>query len=484
MKVDLPFDVVELVSCPMMSMPSARLLRETVFREDAWLPEDIDRLRVLFQADEGLDGIAGALGRTTSSIQTKIGELGLRRNSSRPWSELEDAELGRRYGVDATSTIAVDFGRSPAAIYARAGLLGLTEGNPPPYSEWEIAQIRAGYHGGIPVAQLGVLIARPVTGIASIASKLGIRHANCPPDWSETEQQRALEMAEEGRRYRQIVNDMVGEGFPKREHGAIGQVLRRLGYKRGWGRPWIGEEDDLIRLAYARGDSLTPLQGRLGRSRTSISYRAGELDLHGTHARPNGWRTDPPWSDDDIAILRRDYGRVPTPELARRLNRKKGGVFNKAFSLGLKHGYGRPFGDEEETGIRLAHAHGVSLSDLSAALARDPAVVSKHAIRMGIPFSKRAQPAPRGRRALRPKLTLASILLLGAEAANTAPPQSAEEPGSAADLPIAGSHQHLLAGPGLASMPTAILAAMLRAGLLEPIGASTVAVLLGPSKPN
>lgn len=484
MKVDLPFDIVELVPCPMMSIPSVRPLRETAYREDAWLPEDIDRLRALFQADEGLDSMADALRRTTSSIQTKIGELALRRNSSRSWSELEDADLGRRYGVDATSTIAAAFGRSPAAIYARAGLLGLTEGNPPAYTEWEIAQIRAGYHSGIPIAQLGVLIARPVTGIASIASKLGIRHANSPPDWSETEHQRAFEMAEEGRRYRRIANDLAGEGFPKREHGAIGQVLRRLGYKRGWGRPWIAEEDDAIRLAYARGDSLTPLQGRLGRTRTSISYRAGELGLHGTHARPNGWRTDPPWSDEDIAILCRDYGRVPTPELARRLNRKKGGVFNKAFSLGLKHGYGRPFSDEEQTGIRQAHAHGVSLSDLSAALDRDPAVVSKHAIRMGVPFSKRVQPGPRGRRALRPKLTLARILLLGTEAANPAPPQSAEEPGSAANAPIAGCHQHVVAGPGLASMPPAILAAMLHAGLLEPLGAGTGVVLLGPSRPN
>lgn len=36
---------------------------------------------------------------------------------------------------------------------------------------------------------------------------------------------------------------------------------------------------------------------------------------------------DPTWTDEQIAILRRDYGRVPTPERAARLGRKKGGVF-------------------------------------------------------------------------------------------------------------------------------------------------------------
>jgi len=102
---------------------------------------------------------------------------------------------------------------------------------------------------------------------------------------------------------------------------------RRLGYGRSWGRSWLAEEDDLIRHAYAHGDNLAPLRQRLGRSRASIVFHVGELGLHGTHARPRGWRTDPTWTDKQIAVLRRDYGRVPTPELAARLGRKKGGIF-------------------------------------------------------------------------------------------------------------------------------------------------------------
>jgi len=138
----------------------------------------------------------------------------------------------------------------------------------------------------------------------------------------------------------------------------------------------------LLRDAYTHGKSLAPLRSRLGRSRTSIAWRAGELGLQGTHARPSGWRTEPSWTVEDIAILRRDYGAVPTPELARRLNRPKAGVYSKAWGLGLKHGYHQPFSDDEERGIRIARDHGISLTDLSAALDRDPAVVSKHTIRI------------------------------------------------------------------------------------------------------
>ncbi|HKM65016.1 MAG TPA: hypothetical protein VJY39_21260, partial [Acidisphaera sp.] len=123
---------------------------------------------------------------------------------------------------------------------------------------------------------------------------------------------------------------------------------------------------------------------------------------------------EPPWTEDEIATLRRDYGKVPTSQLDASLGRKKSGVFNKAFTLGLVHGYHRPFNDDEKTAIRIAHDVGLSLTDLSAALDRDLAVVSKHAIRhLGLSFRARANKAPRGKRALRPDLTLADILQLG-----------------------------------------------------------------------
>ena len=417
---DLAFDLVELVPCPGLVRDSPGVaLREMAFREDAWLPEEIDRLRAWFGDDEDLGEVAVRLGRTLAAVRTKVAEPGLRRNSSRPWTEMDDATLAAHYGADAASAIASVLGRSAAAIYARAGLLQLTEGMEPPWSEWEIAQVRAGYERGTPVAQLGVLIGRTTSAVATLASKIEIRHANAPPDWSAVEQQRALELTGEGHRYVVIAERLRTEGHPQRFGRTVGQTLRRLGYARGWGRSWLPEEDELVRQAYRDGASLTPLRKRLGRDQSSIAYRAGELDLQGTHARPNGWRTEPVWSDAEIAILRRDYGRVPTPELAARLGRKKSGVYNKAHGLQLVHGFMRAFSDEEERAIRIAWRHGTSITDLSKALGRDPTVVSKHAIRMEIPFSARTNKAPRGPRRGRPAVTLASLLAMGDAADGT-----------------------------------------------------------------
>ena len=381
-------------------------------------------------------------------------------------------------GTTAASGIACELGRTPAAIYARAGVLDLTEGNPPAYTKWEIVQIRAGYAQGVPVSQLAVLIGRPVSGLASLASKLHITHANGPADWSEAEQQRALALAEEGHRYRRIATDLAAEGFPERHHNAVGQVLRKLGYGRGWGRRWLQEEDDLLRDTYARNASLTPLRTRLGRTPCAISYRARELGLSGTHARPNGWRTEPSWTDDEIAVLRRDYGKTPTPALAAALGRKKAGVYNKAFSLGLVHGWMRAFTAEEEQAIRIARDGWISLPDLSAALGRDVAVVGKHAGRMGIPFSTRPHKAPRGPRGNRPVLTLATILAtdMGASPAAVVSNQTGQLHTVETDDAVS-RQPTIVAMPGMPPASQAVLLAMREAGLLKAVG-STPSVLL------
>ena len=120
---------------------------------------------------------------------------------------------------------------------------------------------------------------------------------------------------------------------------------------RGWGRSWLAEEDDLLRHAYAHGDSLAPLRQRLGRSRAldRLSRRRTRPARHAraterlAHRAALDQRTRSPSCAANTARCRhRNWPRG--------LGRKKGGVFNKAWTLGLKHGYIRPFGSDEEAG--------------------------------------------------------------------------------------------------------------------------------------
>jgi len=412
---DLACDLVELVPyAPILPTAPRTALAEISFRADAWLPGDLQRLRTLFEADEPVTEIAAQLGRTVNAVRTRIEDLGLRRNSQRSWSTDDDCELSSRYGRDPTSAIAASLGRSCGAVYARAGVLGLTEGNPPAYTPWEDAQLEAGYERGIPVATIGVMIGRPGSGVVSRAEHLGLRHKNKCPNWTEPEIHRALELAETGMFYTAIGLALGAEGFPVRSKVAVERILHRLGYARGWGRAWTPEEDVLLRRVYERGESLTPLRFRLGRTTNSLRWRAGYLGLQGTHANAGGFRGGPVWSPEDEALLTARYGREPTPAVAAALGRPLRAIYTKAHHLGLVHGWIKPFTAEDAAAIRIAYHRGLSLTDLAEALGRDMAVVSKYAKReLDLHFSARPMKAPRGPRALRRTWTLATILELG-----------------------------------------------------------------------
>lgn len=417
---DLPGDIVELAPYVPTELPICQApLREIAFQANAWLPAETDRLREAFLADHSLDDIARDLGRSRAGIATRIADLGLRRHSRRDWLEWEDGELVRRYGEEPASDLAALLGRSVSAVYARAKLLDLSEPAVPAYTGWEDVQIKEGYRAGVQVAQIAQLIGRPFAGVIGRAAALNLRHACQPEGWSDEELARAFELAGQGHRYVVIVDRLADEGFPRRSARGFGQKLRKFGYGRGWGRAWIAEEDDLLTMAYATGASLTPLRERLGRSAHSIRWRVAELGLRGSHDRPNGFRSGPDWSDDDNAVLRRDYGKRPTRQIAASLGRGVRAVLMHANRLGLSHGYIRSFTPEEDRAIATAWEQGISLTDLAQALGRDAAVISKHAVRIGYRFTDPARPckAPRCRRAGRIPVAPADLMAPGPWAA-------------------------------------------------------------------
>ena len=306
--------LVELVACPTLLPRPQGGIAEMPYRTGAWTPDDQRELRRLFAEDAPIEEIATALGCGRAGVADRICVLGLRRHSTRPWTEMKDADLSRRYGQVATATIASELGRSCAAVYARAGLLDLTEGNAAPWTDWEDAQLRAGYAADVPTAKIAAIIGRSHCGLVSRASKLGLRHPSHSPDWSIAEIERAIALSEAGHRYGAIKDLLVAEGYPRRSRPASQGMMNRTGHGTGWGRFWTQEEDELLTRAYRTGASLTPLRHRLGRSQFSIRWRSDYLGLRGTHATRNGWHTAPDWTEADLATLRADYGRIPTGE--------------------------------------------------------------------------------------------------------------------------------------------------------------------------
>lgn len=415
--VELDYDVVELVACPgqVHHIGPVHRLGELAFRADSWAPSEISALRTKFFADERIDDIADTIGRSLSAVRSRLFEMGLRRNSARPWAEMEDQLVLDKYGVIATATIASMLGRTVSAVYARAYSLGLGDSNAPLWSAWEDAQLAEGYKKGMPALQLASLIGRPISGAVSRASLLGLKHKNWNPAWTEPEKVLAATLAEQGCSARDIGLAFERHGLIPRTKNAVGQMLKALGFERSWGRPWLPEEVTALRRAYAEGASVAKLAYRLGRSRTSLMWKAGELQLTGTHANgARGFRQGNDWSPEELVILRTRYGTEKVKDTAAVLNRPIRGIYCKAHALGLDTKFHREWSKEDDRAIAIAYSAGVSMTDLAGAIGRDIATVSKRAIKLGIRFSDRPIAASRGPRGDRPIITLDDILTLGA----------------------------------------------------------------------
>ena len=404
MTSDLDCDVVELVACAPAEAGTTPL-REIRFRAGAWTPEEVDVLRSLFAGDAPIAAIADALDRPLEGVRDKIYTIGLRRNSTVPWNELQDEELVRRYRADATADIARDLGRACTSIYARAQLLGLSRPTEPDWTGWEDGQLAEGYRRAVPVGQIAALLGRTLIATRCRASTLALRHPNQPAEWTEAETDRALDLAETGARYLAIIEQLVAEGFPRRSKSGFGPKLRALGYGRGWGRSWTADEDALLTAAYVAGTSLAAVRDRLARTVCSLRWRADYLGLRGSHPVKNGFRGGPDWSEADLALLRAQYGKIPTKELAALLGRSKSAMFTRANVIGLPPAYSLPWTNDDRRALRLAYDHGIAIADLAAALGRGAATVSKYATKHDFDFGRR----PRSRA----PLTRPAILELG-----------------------------------------------------------------------
>jgi hypothetical protein len=144
----------------------------------------------------------------------------------------------------------------------------------------------------------------------------------------------------------------------------------------------------LLRAAYAAGDNIRRLAETLGRHHTSLRWKAKELGLQGSHPKPDGNRMGPPWTSGEDAQLRAGYGKIKTSLLAHQIGRPKGAVFNRARSLGLVHGYHRPFTADEIKAVEIASRHGITASQLGRAMGRAAKVFEKRCAIQGVTLAR------------------------------------------------------------------------------------------------
>lgn len=360
---------------------AGRLLeRDFSQRQDAWTPEQTALLQSLFRDDIPLAEIASMLGRSLHGTRSKICDLGLRRNSARPWTEEEDSILLKFYRRESTSQLAVSIGRSPASIYAKASQLGLTLESMPPWDEFEIESLKRYYRDGEPISQIAAALGRTISAVNTKASDLGLRHHNHDPRWSSEEVAILAECVDRHLTAREISEELKGRGFD-RSRSAVKQMVNKLGFERPTFALWTPEEDARLREGVSNGERLASIALSLNRTLSGARWRSRHLGLK--HPKPDGNRGGPLYTSEELRYLTESYGKAPVKEIAAKLGRPLRSVYCQAFHMGLKTGNNQRFSEAEDALLLSTLAKdGPKLIEVARQIGRNYQVVSKRRKRL------------------------------------------------------------------------------------------------------
>lgn len=157
---------------------------------------------------------------------------------------------------------------------------------------------------------------------------------------------------------------------------------------------WTESEIAYLNANYGRETS-DKIAAVIGRSKAAVQQKARALDLSMHFQRDSGG----PWSDDEIAILRRMRPHCFTQEIAKKVGRSRSAVKTKLRDLGLlKYRMTRvqPWSAEDDEILRTAYAQGKKHADIGLLLNRTKDAVKTRVRNLGIQGPPRLAPKPIG----------------------------------------------------------------------------------------
>ncbi|MGX9980323.1 winged helix-turn-helix domain-containing protein [Methylobacterium fujisawaense] len=294
------------------------------------------------------------------------------------------------YALDAggRACIAEALGVAPAAESAAPA----PTRHPKGWTDAEDAIVQAGYERNTTLTVIRVELmgagyrSRSLGAISARAQLLGFKSCRKAPVWTPAEDAILREGYESGLLFSAIRLKLAEAGF-NRNRPAIGMRLISLGLSGERVRTWTRPELAIIRAGLDAGQSYVAIREALrhagfDRGRSAVYKQATSMS--------GDRRADPPWTDRDVAILRRGYAeKASLRTIAEELGRGVAGVASKASKLGIKQRH--RWTDEERARLIRGFDAGEALDVVSRDIDRPIANVAAEARRMGLQFA----PVPR-----------------------------------------------------------------------------------------
>lgn len=374
--------------------PVSPLPADPPLDDDAWTGDELAYLRLAYPAGVSFAEMAKALGRSGGEIIQEAWRHDLARPARRhdEWGREIPAWRVRRFRRmldEATHRGAnlnddgdgLDHGALARRFAVGRAIARDAGRHRQPWTEAEDAELRVLNEQGKSIDEIAGATGRHRDGVIGRLGRLGLSRDR---SWRDGEDRLLVAALEIG-----MTAAEASAMLPGRTILACklrGQVLVP---GRGFDR-WEPEEDEALRIAYARGENIKAFGIAIGRTPCGARHRARVLGLHGSHEN----RVEP-YSEAEDRRIREGWARCDAPrEIAADLGRSITGVYNRAFKLGLTgHGRGRYHGPRvrrfEVEYVRVRVEQGWTAKQIAERLRRSHHMVYQIARKNGIRFPQR-----------------------------------------------------------------------------------------------
>ena len=263
--------------------------------------------------------------------------------------------------------------------------------HPRGWTEAEDAIVRAGYERAATLTLIRTELtiakfrARSLGSISARAQILGLTSVRKSPVWTPREDQILRDGYEAGLLFTKIRLQLAEAGFT-RNRPAIGMRVISLGLSGDRVKVWTRPELAIVRAGIDAGIPYPVIRENL----LAAGFERGRTAVYKQAIAMGERRADPPWTDADVALLRRLYDeKAPQRQIAEQLGRGVGAIATKASKLGLKQRF--RWTAEERARLLQGFEGGEDLPAVARDIGRPLSNVAAEARRLGLQFA----PAPR-----------------------------------------------------------------------------------------
>jgi len=286
-----------------------------------WAPKH-EALLKRYYVSRGASWVAQRVGHTPDSVKARAMKLGIRHWEGRRFSQHELEIMQRLYPQKGRRETARLLGRSFGAVSTKAHKLGLHANELRRWTKEENESLRQ-YAGTRPAKHIGKEINRSRQAVIKQIQVLHLSAYN-PNKW--TAQQKAYVLKHYKTKPYAEIAAKIGRTFT-----AVAAFLQSQGKRRRVLHTWTNKEKSYI-IKWYNKKPVGEIARALGVSSwVEVRTYAGKLGL---------WRQRLPmhrWTEEEKAIVLRDYVHAPIAELAARIGVTEHGLEGMASRLGVAH---------------------------------------------------------------------------------------------------------------------------------------------------